>query len=275
MRSGLHMKYYLYTVILFLLLASVSDAKDEDPSLQFLVSGKLINEISLSDMKSALKRHKIEFFDPLYGKQKRYEGFSLGDVLRLGFGDKWGNPGYTDIAFAALDGYHAVSDISKAKEAGGYIVFRDRDEERWEPIGKRNANPAPFYLVWTGKEQTSENEYPWPWQLASVNLMSFRDAYPMVYPEGADKGSNAYEGYLIFKGRCVRCHSMNRQGGNIGPDLNAPRSIVTYRSPQMIKEFIKNPSKYRYTFMPDHPDFSEEDLDNILSYLTYMNEIKR
>lgn len=68
---------------------------------------------------------------------------------------------------------------------------------------------------------------------------------------------------------------MNRQGGNIGPDLNAPRSIVTYRSPQMIKEFIKNPSKYRYTFMPDHPDFSEEDLDNILSYLTYMNEIKR
>lgn len=68
---------------------------------------------------------------------------------------------------------------------------------------------------------------------------------------------------------------MNGQGGRIGPDLNAPKSIVTYRSPHMIKEFIKNLSKYRYTQMPDHPGLSEADLDNLLYYFSYMNEIKR
>jgi len=65
---------------------------------------------------------------------------------------------------------------------------------------------------------------------------------------------------------------MNQQGGKIGPDLNAPQSIVTYRSENMIKEFIKHPSKYRYSQMPDHPDLSDQDLNNIISYFYYMNE---
>jgi len=40
----------------------------------------------------------------------------------------------------------------------------------------------------------------------------------------------------------------------------------------MIKEFIKHPSKYRYSQMPDHPDLSDQDLNNIISYFYYMNE---
>lgn len=202
----------------------------------------------------------------MYGKLKRYEGFSLRDVMRVGFGDKWANPGYTDIVFTALDGYESVSDISKIKESGGYMVFGDLDKGEWESVGGREESPGPFYLVWTGKWQTTENEYPWPWQIASINVFNFRDEYNAVYPEGAEIGSGAYEGYLIFKRRCVRCHSMNGQGGKIGPDLNAPKSIVAYRSPHMIKEFIKNPSEYRYTQMPDHPDLSETDLNNLLYY---------
>lgn len=146
------MKYYLYTgLILILSFASGSSAKEGDPSLKFLVSGQGVNELTLRDLKSTLKVHKIEFFDPMYGKQKRYEGFSLRDVMRIGFGDEWGNPDYTDIVFTALDGYEAVSDISKTKESGGYIVFRDLDAEKWEPVGMRKESPGPFYLVWTGK----------------------------------------------------------------------------------------------------------------------------
>ena len=68
---------------------------------------------------------------------------------------------------------------------------------------------------------------------------------------------------------------MNRQGGEIGPDLNAPKSIVEYRSEFMIKELIKHPSKYRYTHMPDHPDLSEADLNNLIEYFNYMNENRK
>ena len=267
------MKKYL-ALILIIFVAVISYAEEESPSLKFLVSGKVIEEVSLIELKDKLKIHKIEFSDPIYEKEKRYGGFELRDVLQFGFGDEWKSSEFTDVAFEALDGYVSVSSISKLKEAGGYIVFSDLDFEDWEPVSIKQVNPGPFYLVWTGKEQTMKNEYPWPWQLASINLINFEDQYPAVFPKGASKDSSAFYGYEIFRGRCVRCHSMNQQGGKIGPDLNAPRSIVSYRSEFMIKELIKHPSKYRYTQMPDHPDLSDKDLDNLISYFNYMNEIR-
>jgi len=267
------MKKYL-ALILIIFAAVISHAEDKSASLKFLVSGKIVKEMNLIELKDKLEIHKIEFSDPMYEKEKRYRGFELRDVLQFGFGDEWNNSDYTDIAFQALDGYVGVSTLSKLREPGGYIVFSDLDFEDWEPVSIKQVNPGPFYLVWTGKDQTAKNEYPWPWQLASINLIKFEDQYSAVFPKGVSKDSSVYSGYEIFKGRCVRCHSMNQQGGKIGPDLNAPRSIVSYRSASMIKEFIKNPSKYRHTLMPDHPDLSEQDLDNLISYFKYMNEIR-
>jgi len=259
--------------VLFLVLACLYASAESQPSLKFLLSGKEVNETSLSKMKADLSVHKIELYDPSYGKTKRFEGFSVQDVLKLGFGNKLNNADYTDVAFTALDGYMGISTVSKIMEKGGYIAFTDRDNEGWEPVGRQETDPGPFYLVWTGKNQTTKEGYPWPWQIASVDLMRFRDQYPLVYPKGAPEDSAAYRGYEIFKTRCVRCHAMNGQGGKIGPDLNAPKSIVTYRSEYMIKEMIKHPSEYRYTHMPDHPDLTDGDLDNIITYFRYMNSI--
>ena len=244
----------------------------EDPTLEFLVSDEALKTLSLSDMKSKLTVHEIKFYHPNYSKEKKYKGFTLTDVLELGFGDKWKSRQYSDMVFIALDGYESITKLSKLNEPGGYIVFEDVGHEGWELIDAKQANPGPFYLVWTGVEQTTANEYPWPWQLAKLDLVSFKDSFPGVYPQGAEVSSGAYKGFEIFKYRCIRCHSMNREGGKIGPDLNAPQSIVSYRSEHMIKELIKQPSKYRYGQMPDHPDLSESDLDNLIRYFVYMNE---
>jgi cytochrome c2 len=265
------------SVILIFFSGSVqySRSAEENPALKFLVSGRAVKEITLSELKSKLETHTIELYDTEYKKPKRYLGFTVQDVLALGFGDELNNPDFTDIAFTALDGYESVSVLLKMKEKGGYIVFADLDSNNWEPIGRTDASPGPFYLVWTGKDQLPENEYPWPWQIASINIMRFPDQYPLVHPQGAGKDSAAYKGYDIFKGRCVRCHSMNQQGGKVGPDLNAPRSIVTYRSEYMIKEFITHPSAYRYTQMPDHPDLTDQDLNNLIAYFRYMNGLRK
>lgn len=269
------MRIYLLVVLFFTIQWSFNSKSLEfDPSLNFLISGNSIKEIPLSELKSTLTVHEISFFDPEYSKQKRYEAFALKDVLQLGFGTEWQNPDFTEVSFQSLDGYEALSSISKMKEDGAYIVFRDLNAGGWEPIGRKGANPGPFYLVWTGKDQSTKNKYPWPWQLMAISLIRFQDQYPGVYPKGASVDSRVYEGFVIFKGRCLRCHSMNRQGGKVGPDLNAPKSIVSYRSTKMIKEFISHPSKYRYTEMPDHMDLSEQDLDNIISYFKYMNEFR-
>jgi len=265
-------------IMVSLLIINILQDKDSNitqyPSLKFLISGVIVKDVGLKDLEGNIETHKIKFYDPIYEKEKKYRGFELRDVLQLGFGDEWKNSDYTDIAFEALDGYVAVSSISKLKEPGGYIVFSDLDFEQWEPISIKEVSPGPFYLVWTGKDQTTNNEYPWPWQLSSINLIKFEDQYSPVFPSGVSKNSSVYKGYEIFKGRCVKCHSMNGEGGKVGPGLNAPQSIVTYRNAYMIKEFIKHPSKYRYTQMPDHPDLSDQALDNIIAYFNYMNDIR-
>ncbi|HML96350.1 MAG TPA: c-type cytochrome [Thermodesulfobacteriota bacterium] len=271
--------FYFISLAIFVLAASLfsprySGARNPDPSIEFQISGKPLKAFKLSALKSKIEPRRIELYDIEYGKIKRYEGFALGDILGLGFGENLKSGEYTDVAFIALDGYNAVAALSDISKPGGYIVYADLDSGKWEPVGKQGIDPGPFYLVWTGKEETPENEYPWSWQIAAVNLMRFQDQYPLVFPKGAAADSPAYRGYGIFKARCVKCHSMNGQGGKVGPDLNAPKSIVEYRPAHMIKEFIKHPSQYRYTRMPDHPDLSESGLDNLLAYFHYMKEIR-
>jgi mono/diheme cytochrome c family protein len=277
-KAAISLLILIAIIMVFLLIINIVRGKDlntsEYPSLKFLISGEIVNDIDLKNLKENIGTHKIKFYDPHYKKDKKYEGFALQDVLQLGFGDEWESSDFTDVAFEALDGYVSVSSISKLKETGGYIVYEDLDFENWEPISIKEANPGPFYIVWTGKDQTTANEYPWPWQLSSIDLIKFEEQYSAVPPFGVSGNSDVYKGYEIFKGRCIRCHAMNGEGGKIGPDLNSPQSIVTYRNTYMIKEFIKNPSKYRYTHMPDHPDLSDQGMDNLISYFNYMNEIR-
>ena len=239
-----------------------------EPALEFRLAGKAASRFTLSELQGKLKSYSIRFFNPFAGKgkEKNYKAFKIMDVLDLAYGDPWKKDEYSDMAFIALDGYEAVGKLALLKEEGGYLAFKDLDVPLgWEPVGKRNADPGPFFLVWTKENQTTVNAYPWPFQVAALNLVRFEDAYPSVVP-AAPKDSPAYRGFLTFKARCIRCHSINQEGGKIGPDLNAPQSVSAYRSKRMIKEFIRHPSKYRHTQMPDHEDLSDENLEELYRY---------
>jgi len=246
-----------------------------EPDLEFRLGGKFAAKVSLVDLQDKIKSHRVRFFNVLMNKEKTYEAFSLKDVLNFAYQTNWVSDQYSDIALIALDGYEAVSSLGKLQEDGGFLAFRDLDiNNGWEPIGDKKVDPAPFFLIWTGKNQTPKAAYPWPWQVVALDLLRFEDQYPAIVPKGAPIDSSAYRGFELFRTRCLLCHAMDQNGGKIGPDLNAPQSIAAYRSKHMIKEFIKNPSKYRYSQMPDNPDLSDLNLEDLYHYFRFQMERK-
>lgn len=275
MKRGCGMRGKGWLTVLVFFFAGACFASGADPQLSFVRAGGAGKTLSLSQMKAGVPVSELAFFDPEYGKPKRYRGFALARVLELAFGPGWQGNDYTEMIFSALDGYASVSTLEKLGEPGGYIVFEDMDHPGWEPVGRNQANPGPFYLVWANPAQSTAHGYPWPWQLAKVELVRFQDRYPEVYPKGLVSASAVHAGFLTFKARCMRCHAMNQQGGKVGPDLNAPQSVTEYRSPEMLKAFIRQPSQFRYTHMPDHTDLTDADLDNLLDYLRHMANQRR
>lgn len=266
-------------------LAGAARAADApDPVLEFRVGGRSQQNVPLQELKAKLEPVDIRLTSRFSKKEKRYQAFRLQDVLQFAYGNAWRKSEYSDVAFIALDGYESVGGLAKLGEEGGYLAFRDLDRETgcpkglscgWEPVGDKKADPGPFFLVWTHPEQSPENSYPWPWQVKAVNLIRFEDQYPAVVPKNAKANSPAQRGFAVFRGRCLRCHSMNLEGGKIGPDLDAPRNITTYRPKGQLKEFIRHPSKFRHSQMPDHPDLSDRDLEDLWEYLRHQAKARK
>jgi hypothetical protein len=248
--------------------------QDINPQLKFQLGDQSVNIKSLTELQDSLHVIRVQLFDPYYKKNKEFKGFLLSQLFEFGFEKDINLENYTNVIFEAADGYEAICSIDKIKESGGYVVFEDVEFSGWERIKPNGISPAPFYVVWKKSHQTHENGFPWTWQLSGIKLVTFKDQYPNVYPQGVSENSNIFAGFTLFREKCLQCHAMNQQGGKVGPDLNAPKSILSYRSEFMIKEMIKHPSKYRYTNMPDHEDLSNYQLDNLIEYFHHMNEKK-
>lgn len=250
-----------------LLLPYTSNAES---SLSFQIAGKTEREIPLSQLVAKDSGSAIDVTTDFLTGTYQYQALPLHQVLQEGFGNTWQSKDYSHVAFIALDDYEAISSLELLQQDGGYIAYKDLNaSEGWTPVGIRNADPGPFFLVWTKEHQTTQNAFPWPWQLAKINLLTFETQYPNIHPGGVDSASAVNKGFEIFRDRCLRCHAMNRQGGKIGPDLNAPQNITAYRSENMIKAFVKNPATFRYSKMPSHLDLDDQALDNLYRYFIH------
>ncbi|OLC59603.1 MAG: hypothetical protein AUH76_14115 [Candidatus Rokubacteria bacterium 13_1_40CM_4_67_11] len=250
-----------------LTLAGAIASAEPQASLSFQRSGQRVAELTGTQITTKVAPQTVTFIDPHAGKTKSYRCWPIKSLMDAMYGPGWEATEYSEAILTAMDGYASVSVAAKLAEPGGCVAFEDLDVPGWEPIGRRKANPGPYYLVWTGANQGTEHEYPWPWQLVSINLVKLEERYPEVVPRGAAPGSSAARGFAIFKGRCLRCHAINQQGGKVGPDLNAPQSVTSYRTKAWITGYVRQPSKYRYTAMPDHLDLRSSDLDDIYDYL--------
>jgi mono/diheme cytochrome c family protein len=266
-------------VAALLLLSLAGAATAAETQLRFLRDGQLLGTIDRKAMAEACDAQRIEIDDPYYEKRMTYVGCPLREVLEKGFGMPAANLAGEDFFLRALDGFVAPATGEKLVEDGGFVAFADAerlrgDDPGWQPIGRRQLDPGPFYVVWKGKGQVEARGYPWPYQLVEIEIERYAEKYPKTLPQTAEKDSAAWQGFTIFKTQCLFCHSINGQGGKIGPDLNVPRSIVEYRPVDQIKAYIVDPTAFRYTTMPSHRDLTDAQLDQLIAYFDTMKTLK-
>ncbi|MBK8256630.1 MAG: cytochrome c [Polyangiaceae bacterium] len=248
---------------------------DESVSLTFARQGKKVRQLTLGEMVRTIKPTRFSAYDPYYNRDKTFLALPLSDVVRLGFSEQSQALENEEYVLKAADGYTVPMRGNKVFERGAYLAFADAEVPGWELIGPQRANPGPFYLVWSEKQQQSLETHPRPWQLASIEIARFEDLYPHTVPTGEAPGSPAQRGFATFREQCVHCHAINREGGRVGPDLNVPQSIVEYRPADQIKAYILDPATFRYGNMPAHPFLKEGDLNDLLAYFTAMKDRKK
>ena len=256
---------------LLLLIIAAAPARAADPTLSFRSGDQTTLTVAAPDLRKRKNVRVIELQDPFYGKVKRYRAVPLKDLLTAAYGPTWIENGIGEFFFEALDGYRSHAKTSLLSEDGGMIAFEDMDAPGWEEMPKEKTKPGPFYLVWTGPEQTPAKGYPWPWQILNVKPAILEDEYPKAAPRNVPQGSRVPAGWAIFKSRCISCHAISGQGGSVGPDLNEPRGITRYHDKSHLKEYIHRASAFRHTKMPDFDELERRDLDDLMAYFDFIS----
>jgi mono/diheme cytochrome c family protein len=265
-------------ILLFALgfLAFNALASDPDKTALTLQSGSEKLVFTLKELKNKLHSQTITVNDPVYKTSKKYDAFLLADVFKLG---KFGEG--DEVVFESADGYapsFPLASITK-NAATPYLAYQEhkrKDGKPWQTFeqGKAVMTPAPYYVVWTGLDgEKALEEHPWPYQLVRVELVNFKETYKKIYPADAKSDSAVMKGFMTFKSECIRCHSVNLIGGDVGPELNTPKNVIEYLNKETLRAFIKDPGTFRAKDkMPAFPKFTERDLDEILAYFRYLKD---
>ena len=235
--------------------------------------------VYLPDIKASLpEAQTVEVKDdPVFFKAKSYRAISLQTVL-----DQF-LPAYkslnlkeTQIVFECEDGYNPSMSLEKILNKKAYLAISDVDA----PKGQDWVNPkkgdhemkiAPFYVVYTDVP-AKDVTFKWPYNLVKISLSAASKELAVLFPKDDD---TQVKGFELFKVNCLTCHSLNKVGGKMGPELNYPKSVTEYWQVDQIKQFVKAPTSFRNECkMPAVTHLTDKELDEIVNYLKYMAKHK-
>ncbi|MBC7793106.1 MAG: cytochrome c [Clostridia bacterium] len=232
--------------------------------------GTEIKRLTLSEMTAIAPMADVDVDDPVYGRSKHYKAVPLKPLLKAAYGKI---DDTQQFVIHASDGYAVSITGDILTTDGAYLAFRDREAPSWEPIGPQKVSPAPLYMVWRGADQRDMKTYPWPWAVLQFDAVSLDRLYAKASP-GAEPTESVARGHELVLHRCIKCHPVNGQGGHLGPELNIPKNVTEYWPIEQIKSYVRDPSSLRYGNMPPNPDLSNQDLDDLVAYLSAMKDHK-
>lgn len=238
-------------------------------------AGTVENRLTLAELKSRFGAETVAVDDYYLKRPMRYNALNLKKMLTAFAAE---TPGYDEFIFRCADGYLAHvsrADFEAGKLDSFYIAFGENGDSFQSniPQGKALISPEPFYAVATDKAGFST--LSWPYELVAIELVNFRTMFPKLYFPGLENDKNAKAGFDLFRKECLKCHSLNLQGGDIGPELNIPKNITEYRDETYLKSFIRDASAYRAkSKMPAFTHLAPNQIGEIIRYLRAMGGYK-
>jgi cytochrome c2 len=261
--------------LLLISLACQPQKQAEKPSMSFNKDFKPL-EFSLEEVIAADKNLrdtsvKISFDHFFKTRDKSYRAYPLEAILAPWLA-QIKDTSNLQISFICFDGYAPSMRLSKVLKGEAYVAFRDENLPAGQDWPDSLAEKMrPYYLVWQGITPEDET-YTWPYGLADIRIAAFFDEFAEAYPLHDAK---AEKGFSLYQLHCMKCHSINKIGGIMGPELNYPKSITTYWQKEDIWQFVQNPQAYRYSAkMPPIAHLKREEFEEIYTYLESISKIK-
>lgn len=267
---------YLLYFLLFLLLLFGCQTEPKMGGQLTKVAEKSIAEqqIALFDLGFLLEEDHglateevLVKYDHTLKHEQRYQAYRFSQVfdylLRSGTYDwvKTADPAKVLVTYQCVDGYNASMTLDKALSKESFLAFSDLTSETEAWTGKMAAKMSPFYLVWQ-EVPYEDRSYIWPYGLAEIRLTPYEAAYAAILPE------KNLMGFQLYEKNCLKCHSLNKIGGVMGPEFNYPRNILSYWDRENIWAFINNPKSFRYNSkMPAITHLKRSEFDQIMAYL--------
>lgn len=211
-------------------------------------------------------------YDPILDRPQQFYGISFRKLIEQVY--PWADldslKASYSLEFICKDGYAPLFRLDSLLKHEGFIVHSMLAENK-EGRDSLPTHFQPFYLVW--ENARTDNGSYWPYALTELRLVDLEEEKKYLYPV---KNKEVYAGLKVYKRYCLKCHSINGFGGEMGPELNYPKNILDYWQASQMYAFVKSPQSFRYDHkMPPVQKITEEEMKDLLGYFRYIGAHQR